>query len=118
MIKLKVVDVINNPCLLAPEKGKIIADLIKASLEKHDFLVVDFTGYEFLSSAFMNHALGQICIDLDLDKNTFQEKIKIEGLQDDDIDDVTLAIDNAQLRRRLHKKGVSPEEYYSTRLPA
>jgi len=117
MKTIRVLDITNNPCLLAPEKAEKVAESIRKYLKNGDTVQIDFTGYEFLSSAFLNRAMGQVLIDLDIDKNKLDSIVKVTGLQDDDADDLALAIDNADLRRKLLKKGVSPEEYYSSHVP-
>ncbi|MBI3193656.1 MAG: STAS-like domain-containing protein [Ignavibacteriae bacterium] len=114
---IHVISLIGSPCLLAPEKGATLAETIRKSLQSHQTITVDFSGYEFLSSAFLNHAFGQLCIQLGWDINSFHQKLTILGLDGDDMNDVELALDNAQTRRSLLGQGINPEEYYSSRLP-
>jgi hypothetical protein len=118
MTKICVVGLIGNPCLLASEKGDQLANELKRVLQARQFVEVDFSGYEFLSSAFLNHAFGRVTVDLSLDTRTFNELIKIKGLDEDDMDEVQLAVANAQTRRTLLNNGVNPDEYYATHLPA
>lgn len=118
MKTIKVTEVVRNPCLLAPDKGAQLASEIRKALRRSPKVEVDFSGYEFLSSSFLNQAFGQLCLDLDWDAKAFFRKLKITGLQEDDLDELELAIDNAQTRRTLVKKGISPQQYFSTRLPA
>ena len=118
MKTLKVVDLLETPCLLAPEKGVTLLSIIVKALKSSPGITVDFDGYEFLSSAFLNHVFGQICIDEGWNVEKFHKTIKIKGLDEDDVDEVELAIDNAQTRRSLLKQGINPEQYYSSRLPA
>ena len=119
MNTIKVIKLFDNPVLLAPEKGEELCKKIKAGLKKFDTVKVDFSGYEFLSSAFLNRAFGQLCIDLDLGAEAFDKKVKILNMTEDDTDDLALAIDNAQFRRKLIKQGVTDiGEYFASRLPA
>jgi hypothetical protein len=118
MKTINVVEVVGNPCLLAPDKGAQLAAEIQKALRKTSKVAVDFSGYEFLSSSFLNQAFGQLCLDLDWNSKAFFGKVKIIGLQQDDLEELELAIDNAQTRRALVKKGISPHEYFSARLPA
>ena len=118
MKTINVIDVVGNPCLLAPDKGAQLAAEIRKALRKTSRVEVDFSGYEFLSSSFLNQAFGQLCLDLDWDNKAFFRKVKIAGLQQDDSEELELAIDNAQTRRALVKKGISPQEYFSARMPA
>lgn len=115
---LKVTELLGTPVLLAPEKGGELASYIKNSLGFFSPSVeVDFNGYQFLSSAFLNHAFGQICIDEDWDLQKFSKKVTVKGLDEDDQDDLALALDNAQLRRKLLKEGISVEDFFS-KIPA
>lgn len=118
MKTIKVVEVVGNPCLLAPDKGTQLASEIQKSLRRNSKVGVDFAGYEFLSSSFLNQAFGQLCLDLDWDTKAFFRKVKVIGLQEDDLEELKLAVDNAQTRRTLVKKGISPQEYFAARLPA
>ena len=118
MKPINVVELVGNPCLLAPDKGTSLLQSINDGLKKTNSVVVDFTGYEFLSSTFLNHSFGQLCIDNDWDETTFKAKVLIKGLEEDDLDDVALTIHNAQVRRSLIRKNISPADYYSQRLPA
>ena len=118
MKSIKVVELLSTPCLLAPEKGTSLLSEIQNSIKSSPSVVVDFTGYEFLSSAFLNHAFGQICIDQGWDTDKFHKKVKTKGLDEDDVDELELAIDNVQTRRSLIKQGINPEQYYASRLPA
>jgi hypothetical protein len=114
---INVVALVDNPCLLAHDKVASLLQSINDGLKKSDSVVVDFTGYEFLSSTFLNHSFGQLCIDNDWDETTFKRKVFIKGMEEDDLDDVALTIHNAQVRRSLIHKSISPADYYSQRLP-
>lgn len=119
MKTLKVVNLWGNPCLLAPEKGDQLLAEIKNSFGLLSRSVeVDFSGYEFLSSAFLNRAFGQLCIDEKWTREKFHEKVKIKGLEEDDKEELELAIDNAAARLSLLKQGINPEEYFAARLSA
>lgn len=97
--------------------GRPLASEIKKHLQSQHRVNVDFGGYEFLSSAFLNHAFGQICIDLNWDAETFRQHISIANMDEDNLEELQLAIDNAQTRRVLILRGMSPDKYYSSRLP-
>jgi hypothetical protein len=118
MRNIIVVKLLETPCLLALEKGKLLEGEIRKALASAKSVSVDFTDYEFLSSAFLNHAFGQLCIDLDWDVDMFRHKVRIVGLDEDDAGELALAIDNAQTRRSLIKRGINPKEYYASLIPA
>lgn len=112
-----VVDFLGTPQLIAHENGTALASEIKKQLQTQHRVNVDFGGYEFLSSAFLNHSFGQICIDLNWDAETFRQHISITNMDEDNLEELQLAIDNAQTRRVLILRGMSPDQYYSSRLP-
>jgi hypothetical protein len=115
---IRVVDFLGTPCLLVSEKGTAIAAELQGLLQLDRVVQVDFEGYEFLSSAFLNHAFGQTCIDMNLDLRTFHERVKVTNMQADDLEELELALDNAQKRRLVMSRGENPDQYYSSRLPA
>lgn len=117
MNTIRVVELLGTPCLLAPERGIQLAAEIKKSIGFLSRVEVDFTGYEFMSSAFLNNSFGQICLDEGWDSEKLHKKVKIKGLDEDDLDEFALAIDNAQSRRVLLRQGINSEQYLS-RLPA
>ncbi len=118
MNTIKVTKLLDNPVLIAHEKGEELCRKIKAGIERFGNVKVEFSGYEFLSSAFLNKAFGQLCIDLDLSAREFAEKVEITNLSEDDLDDLALAIDNAQFRRKLINQGVKNlREYFASRIP-
>ena len=119
MNTIRVVKLFDDPVLLAPEKGEELCSRIKAAIKRFGSAKVDFSGYKFLSTSFLNRAFGQLCIDMDIDADEFQKKVEISNLSEDDMDDLELAIDNAQFRRKLINQGVKDlGEYFATRLPA
>lgn len=118
MKTIKVVSLVGNPCLLSPDKGTILLKAINEVVKNENSVVTDFTGYEFLSSTFLNHSFGQLCIDNDWDDAILKKKVIITGMEEDDLDEVALTIHNAQVRRNLLHQNISPEQYYSERIPA
>jgi hypothetical protein len=58
-----------------------------------------------------------MCIDEEWDVEKFHRTIKITGLDEDDKDELSVALDNAQTRLRMLKKGIKPEELFE-RIPA
>lgn len=114
-----VVEFLENPVLLAGELGDRLEEKMKETLKGARSVQIDFTGYRLVSSAFFNRAFGQLCLDMDWSGDKFKKTIKVAGLQEDDVDDLELAIYNAQLRRKLKKKGVKDmKEYFDSRIPA
>lgn len=119
MKSIRVVEFLENPVLLAGELGDHLEEKIKETLKGVHCVEVDFSGARFISTAFFNRAFGQLCIDMNWPSEKFHKAIKISGLEEDDIIDLDVAIDNAQLRRKLTRNGVTDlKEYFQTRLPA
>lgn len=114
MATIKVIELIGDGSLLASDKGIRLYNAIRDQLKAGHKVEVDFTGYEYLSSTFLNHSLGQITIDFGMDPKKFSERIDVVGLNEDDISDAQLSVQNADHRRRLLEKGIDPQTYYST----
>ncbi len=115
---IKVVNLLNSPCLLASEKGVSLSEEIKINLAKYNKVKVDFSGYKFISSTFLNNAFGQLCIELSMSKEEFNENIFIIGLDEDDEDEIELTIENAQMKRKLIDKDIDFKELSKTMIPA
>lgn len=115
---IHVVRLLGTSHLLTTDEGAAVASEIKKQLQSQHSVNVDFSGYELLSSAFLNHAFGQICIDLNWDAETFWRNISIANMCEDEFEELQLAIDNAQTRRMLKLKGQNAAQYFSSRLPA
>lgn len=113
MRTIKVVEILGDPVLLAPDKGERIRKEIEHS---KDPVIVDFDGYQFLSSTFLNHAFGQLCINNCWPAATFHEAVKVVNLQDDDIDELDLTIGNAEMRLGMIQKGIDPLEFFATHM--
>jgi hypothetical protein len=117
MKTIKVIELLGSASLLAPEKGThlrtALGDLLKAGENQ---ITVDFAGYEYLSSTFLNHSIGQLCMDFEMDVEEFRNRITLKGLNDDDIGDANLALQNANIRRKLLAKQIDVQDYYATHL--
>lgn len=91
---------------MTPEQGaelrSQIAELLHAG---GDVVVVDFDGYRYLSSMFINQAFGRLAVDENLDQAEFFRRLELLNLSDDDLDKVKLSLVNAMNRRRLMQRG-------------
>jgi cytochrome b involved in lipid metabolism len=114
MKEINVIDLLNSPVLLAAEKGELLYEEIKKHSKSKVKVPVNFKGYKFLSSTFLNNAFGQLCIDLNLDEKSFFEKVKVVGLNEDDTDDLNMVISNAQFRKKLIEDKINVQEFYSS----
>jgi hypothetical protein len=112
---LNPVNLLGTPFLITPGE----AEQVRREIEKStDRVVVDFDGYQFLSSTFLNHAFGQLCINNGWSAETFYDAVKVEDLQEDDIDKFQLTIENAEMRLGMIRKGIDLVEFFATHLPA
>jgi len=118
MKKITIVDLIQSPVLLSPEKGQILLKELKSQLEKSKKINLDFSGFKFFSSSFLNNSFGQLCLDLNISEKDFFNKISFSGLSEDDIDEINLTIHNAQVRRKLKKEDVNVDKFYKKLIPA
>ena len=115
MKTIKIVEILGTPVLLAPDKGERVRKEIERVNEE---VIVDFEGYQFVSSTFLNHAFGQLCIDKGWTADVFSKRVKIQNLQEDDVDELSLAIDNAAMRLTMIRNGIDPKAFFATHLPA
>ena len=119
MKTIKVVDILSTPVFLSPDKGVKVREIIERALGIiTPGVTIDFAGYEFISSTFLNHAFGQLCIDHEWSTQDFESKVHVINLHEDDVDELQLALDNAQSRRELSKNGINPEQFFAAHLPA
>lgn len=112
----KVVEILNSPVLLASDKGDKLYRHIKKAIGAKPFkeITLDFLGAKFLSSTFLNHAFGQLCIDLKISEKQFFNKIKFVNLDEDDLDEIKLCVLNAQMRRDIIKRGYDEKKFYAS----
>lgn len=112
----KIVEILDSPVLLASEKGDKLYRLLKKAIGTKPFkeITLDFEGYRFLSSTFLNHSFGQLCIDLKLSEKQFFNKIRFNNIDEDDLDEVKLCVLNAQMRRDILRKGHDEKKIYSS----
>lgn len=118
MKKIKIIDLVESPVLLSPDKGLILLNEIKSQLNKSKKVVIDFAGYKFFSSSFLNNSFGQLCMDMNMTEKDFFNKISFSGLNEDEIDEIKLSVHNAQTRRKLLKENVNIDDFYKNLMPA
>jgi hypothetical protein len=118
MQALHVLNIVGSPVLLASEKGETLKLAILKALESLPLVIVDFTGYQFISSTFFNYAFGALCIEEAWNQDDFNKNIKIQGLSEDDAEELELCLFNVQQRRNLLAHDINTEEFYATRIPA
>lgn len=112
-MKLKIIDIVGSSSLLAAEKASHLLDILK-SQSLDETIVLDFDGYDYISSTFINQSIGQLCLDNNWTSEKFFEHFIIENIDEDDLDNIELAISNAYHKSLLQSKSINPEEHYST----
>ncbi len=114
MKKILVVEALETSVLLSSDKGKSLFYIIVEELKNHKKIILDFSGYEFISTTFLNNSFGDLIVTYNWDNESLKQHIDIVGLSEDDLDDLHLAVSNAKYRKDLIDKGLSPQEIYET----
>jgi STAS-like domain of unknown function (DUF4325) len=114
MKTIKVVSLFTTSGLLSSEKGKILLENILKSLDNSGSkVVIDFSGYEYLSSSFLNHSFGELIILKNWSMEDFNSNLEIINLMEDDMEDLNLSVFNAIQRKKMLDKGLNPEDVYN-----
>lgn len=116
MTKLLVTEFLSTNQLLSSEKGKNLSEKIIELLKSNETITIDFQGYLSIGSSFINRAFGDTCIELNLSPEDFREKIVLNNVDEDDVDDIMLSVYNAVNKLLILKAGKNLEEYYSSTL--
>jgi STAS-like domain of unknown function (DUF4325) len=112
MKKISVVEILGTPILLSTDKGKSLFYIIIDELKHQKNVILDFSGYEYISTTFLNNSIGDLIVTNNWNVETFNQHITIVGLPEDDLDDLYLAISNARYRKDLMDKGLNPKDIY------
>ena len=114
MKTIKVVSLLDSTSLLSSDKGKVLLDSIVQNLKSSGKkLIIDFSGYEYLSSTLLNHSFGELIIAKNWTMDDLNSNIEIIKLSHDDYEDLELCIFNARQRKKMIDNGQRPEEVYS-----
>ncbi|MBU0559950.1 MAG: STAS-like domain-containing protein [Bacteroidetes bacterium] len=121
MKTISVVSLLGTTALLTAEKGielfEKIIELLKAHHESSPPLekfILNFEGYEYVSSTFMNRSFGRLCVDKDWTVAKMKQHFFIENLIEDDMEDLELSILNARERSKLLAKGIDLRKHYAS----
>ncbi|MBI3125958.1 MAG: STAS-like domain-containing protein [Ignavibacteriales bacterium] len=114
MSKISVVNLLGSSALLSAEKGISLFQEITKSLNSSSVLTLDFTGYEYISSTFINRSFGKLSVEKNWTFEDLKKNISFVNLNSDDLDDIELAVINAHERAVLLEKGVNLQQHYST----
>ena len=111
---ISVVKLLGTTALLSAEKGLELLDNMMQALLNTNQLTIDFCGYECISSTFLNRSFGRLCVEMKWDLNEIKEKLELLNLNEDDREDLELAVLNAIERSELLKNGVDLNSHYSS----
>ncbi len=109
---INVVNVLGTSNLLTSERGTYLRKIIESVISNSSQVNLDFSGYEFISSSFINSAFGDLCLELDWSVSDFYKKINLSSIEEDDKNDIELSIFNAKRRNELIKSGKNLSDYY------
>ena len=118
MLSIKVCDFLKTSHLLSPDNGKKLRENVVEGLSTNDSVELDFQGYEYISSSFLNEILGKLLIDNQWSIGEIKQQVKWINISEDDETDFSIALENAETRLKLIKKNINPEEFYRKQLPA
>lgn len=114
---IKVCEYLKTSHLLSPDKGKVLKEEIDRLLLDNDQVVLDFQGYEYISSSFLNESFGKLIIENKWSLKDFKERITWKNISEDDETDFLIALNNAETRLNLIINNIDPEKFYRTNLP-
>jgi len=118
MKTIKVCDLLGTENLLSPNKGKVLKEEILRILSLQETVVLDFTGYKYIASSFINESIGNLCIQNHWSKKTLLKKVNWINLSEDDEIDILIAIENAQTKIYLIKEKIPQDKFYQENLHA
>lgn len=117
MAKINVCEFLKTNNLLALEKGEELRHKILNLLQNNKEIILDFEGYDYISSSFLNESIGKLIVDQELSVGELMSRVKLENISEDDEIDFQIAIENAKTRLHLIKSNIDPEEFYRANLP-
>lgn len=82
-IRIKIYQVIGNSAAVSSEDGKSLFKRIDESLENNLMVILDFSNIEFLTSAFLNTAIGQLYSKYD--SPFLRQHLKVENMEKEDL---------------------------------
>jgi len=116
MAIINVCEFLNTNNLLAPDKGRQLRHKILSLLKGNKEIALNFDGYNYISSSFLNESIGKLIVDQELSVDELTSIIKWENISEDDETDFQIAIENAKTRLHLVKNDIDPEEFYRANL--
>ncbi|MBL7975196.1 MAG: STAS-like domain-containing protein [Candidatus Kapabacteria bacterium] len=103
--------------LLNAEIGTSLCSSMEKVYSKFGSVTVDFSDTQFMSTAFLNHSLGQFCMNHKLEYENFFNIVQVTSLDEDGMDDIRLVVFNAVERWKSLESGYDLEQLYNVELP-
>ncbi|HNW81502.1 MAG TPA: STAS-like domain-containing protein [bacterium] len=94
-ITIKIFNTVGSSSCVAADDGQKVFDLIKEGLRKGQKILLSFQNVEFITTAFLNTAIGQLY--RDFDENTIKNSLRVEHLSNDDMVRFKRVTDTAKL---------------------
>ncbi|RBQ07812.1 STAS-like domain-containing protein [Pedobacter miscanthi] len=79
---LMISQVIDGNTAIAPSKGESVHEKIKQALIDQETVILDFTGMELMTTAFLNSAIGQLYAEFSTE--LLRDKLKIKWISQSD----------------------------------
>ena len=100
MKTLNIAEIINNKSAILDETGQIVFQKIKEYVEKDEPVILDFTGIEILTTAFLNIAIGQLYDLNQTNELTKLVKIKRSSVSESHFQKIGLVLSNSKEKRQ------------------
>lgn len=106
MCTLKIVNVINSEYAVSPEDGDIIFKIIQSKIDSKEQVVVDFSGIDIMTTAFLNNAIGKLYNLYEKDK--LNKYISMRNISKSDLNLIKKVIERAKIK--FNKEDISALE--------
>jgi hypothetical protein len=116
-MNIKISDIIAGDALLSIQKGELLYSELEKGLALSSDVAVDFTGFAYLSSSFLNASVGKLVLEHGWSEEDFDRHIRVSGLDEADESRFRLTVANAVNRITLRRKNIDTKEFYARLIP-
>ena len=103
MFDLRIINIINSEFAVSPEDGDSIFNLIKEKVDSKEKVIIDFSGIDIMTTAFLNNAIGKLYNIYDKEK--LNQYISMKNISKSDFNLVKKVIDRAKIK--FNKEDIS-----------
>ncbi len=100
MKTLKIKDIIQSNSAILDETGELVFKKIKENIENDEPVILDFTGIDTMTTAFLNLAIGQLYGLKPADDLTKLVKISRSSISDSHFQKIILVLSNSKEKRK------------------